>query len=160
MNPIPLPLRRGFYFEEFQPGQTLTTPARTITEADVTAFAALTGDWNAIHTDAVYAAGGPFGQRIAHGLLVQSIAVGLLARTGMVEGTILAFREIIDWKFSLPTYLGDTVRARIRITATKAVPRLGGGMVTLSVEILNQRDETVQRGDWSALVMSAPPEEK
>ena len=98
--------RRGLYFEEFEVGQSITSPGRTVTEADVVGFAALTGDWTSIHTDAVYAAQHPLGQRVAHGLLGLSIASALAVRLGFLEGTVLAFREISDWKFSQPIYFG------------------------------------------------------
>jgi len=149
-----LTVRTGLYFEEFEPGQSITSPARTITEADVVAFAALSGDWNAIHTDAVYAAQHFFGQRVAHGLLVMSIASGLAMRLGILEDTVLAFREIEGWKFSQPVFMGDTVRVRATVTETKAMARLGGGSVSLKIEVLNQEDKVVQRGTWTVLVKS------
>jgi 3-hydroxybutyryl-CoA dehydratase len=149
-----LSIRSGMYFEEFEPGQTITSPARTITEADVVSFAALSGDWNAIHTDAIYAAQHFFGQRVAHGLLIMSIASGLAMRLGILEDTVLAFREIEGWKFSQPVFIGDTIRVRASVTQTKAMARLGGGSVSLKVEVLNQKDEAVQRGTWSVLVKS------
>jgi 3-hydroxybutyryl-CoA dehydratase len=149
-----LSVRSGMYFEEFEAGQSIVSPARTITEADVVAFAALSGDWNAIHTDAVYAAQHFFGQRVAHGLLVMSIASGLAMRLGILEDTVLAFREIEGWKFSQPVFIGDTVRVRATVTETKVMTRLGGGSVSLKVEIINQKDDIVQRGIWSVLVKS------
>jgi 3-hydroxybutyryl-CoA dehydratase len=147
-------VRGGMYFEEYEVGQSVTSAGRTVTEADVVAFAALSGDWNTIHTDAVYAASHPFGQRVAHGLLVLSIATGLAVRLGFMEETVLAFREIGSWKFSLPVYLGDTVRVRATVEETKPMRRLGGGLVTFKVEILNHEDQIVQRGTWSVLVKS------
>ncbi|HVN54469.1 MAG TPA: MaoC/PaaZ C-terminal domain-containing protein [Anaerolineaceae bacterium] len=147
-----LEARKGLYFEEFEAGQTITSAGRTITEADVVAFAALSGDWSAIHSDVEYAAQGPFGRRIAHGLLGLSIANGLAVRLGFLEDTVVAFRGLNDWKFSLPIFPGDTIRARITIAGTKAVPRLRGGMVTLWVEVLNQNDQVVQQGTWTVLV--------
>jgi 3-hydroxybutyryl-CoA dehydratase len=149
-----LAIQRGLYFDEFERGQSITSVGRTVTEADVVAFAALTGDWTTIHTDAVYAAQHPFGQRVAHGLLGLSIASALAARSGFVEGTVLAFREIGQWKFSLPIYLGDTIRMQATVKDTKPMDRLGGGLVTFQVEILNQDDKVVQRGTWSLLVQS------
>jgi len=125
---------RGLYFEEFEVGQTVTSVGRTVTEADVVGFAALSGDWTTIHTDAVYAAQEPFGQRVAHGMLVLSIAIALATRLGFMEGTVLAFREIGEWKFSLPIYLGDTIHVRATVTETKPMPRLGGGLVRLKLE--------------------------
>jgi acyl dehydratase len=144
--------RTGMYFEEFTVGMTSESPARTITESDIWGFAALSGDWNAIHTDAVHAANHPFGQRVAHGLLLVSIASGLIMRQGFLEGTALAFREIESWKFSQPVFIGHTIRVRTTVTGTKPMARLGGGLVTVKVEILNQDDKVVQRGSWSVLV--------
>jgi acyl dehydratase len=151
--------RRGLYFEEFEVGQSITSPARTVTEADVVGFAALTGDWTSIHTDAVYAAQHPLGQRVAHGLLGLSIASALAVRLGFLEGTVLAFREISDWKFSQPIYFGDTIRLRATVVETKPLRRLGGGQVTFKVQILNQDEQVVQRGSWGLLMMSRDAEE-
>jgi acyl dehydratase len=146
--------QNSFYFEDYAAGQTVTSQARTVTEADVVNFAGLSGDFSAIHTDAVYAAGHPFGRRVAHGLLGLSIAVGLVVRMGFIEESSLGFREIDAWKFSAPILLGDTIHAQAVVSETRAIPRLGGGMVTLQVEIRNQDDKIVQHGRWSMLVKS------
>ncbi len=150
------PLQRGLYFEEFQVGQTVLTPSRTVTEADIVNFAGISGDFNLIHTDAEYAQQMPSGQRIAHGLLVLSIASGLATRTGIIEGTVLAWREIDDWKFTQPVFIGDTVHVQIEVVSTKAFPRLGGGMVELGMKVQNQHGDTVMRGRWGVLVQSKP----
>ncbi len=147
---------RGRYFEEFTVGQRITTPGRTICEADVIAFAGLSGDYMAIHTDAEYARTTLFGQRVAHGLLCMSIVSGLAARTGVLEGTVLAFREIQEWKFSKPVLFGDTLHAVLAVQETKPMPRLGGGQVRLEVDVRNQAGETVMKGVWSVLVQSRP----
>jgi acyl dehydratase len=148
--------RRGLFFEEFEVGQQVTTPARTITEADIVAFAGLSGDYNSIHTDAAYAAAGPFGQRVAHGLLVLSIVSGLVTRSGVLEGTVLAFREILEWKFSRPVFIGDTIHGVLTVEETKAIPRLGGGAITLSVDVRNQAGEACMHGRWVALMQGRP----
>ena len=147
---------RGMYFEEFEVGQTIRSPGRTVTEADVVLFAGLSGDFNTIHTDAEYAATTPFGARVAHGLLGLAIASGLAVRTGIMEGTVLAFREIISWKFSRPVFIGDTIHINIEVEETKAIPRLGGGSLLLAVDVRNQDNETVMKGRWSVLVQSQP----
>jgi 3-hydroxybutyryl-CoA dehydratase len=149
-----LQARLGLYFEEFDVGQSITSVGRTITETDVVNFAALSGDWTTIHTDAEYAAQQYFGQRVAHGLLCLSVASGLAVRLGFMEGTVLAFREIGEWRFSQPVFIGDTIRVRTTVADTKAMPRLNGGLVTMKVEILNQADKVVQRGTWGILVKS------
>ena len=151
------PTARGLYFEEFAPGRTIVSGGRTITEADVAGFAGLSGDYNQIHMDAEFAASGPFGTRVAHGMLGFSIASGLAVQTGFVEGTVLAFREIQAWKFSQPLLFGDTIHVRLEVLEVKALPRLSGGAVTLAVEVVNQRAVTVQHGRWVMLVQSKPP---
>jgi len=152
----PLPSSRGMYFKEFKVDQKIITAARTVTESDVVTFAGLSGDYNQIHTDAAFSQSTPFGQRVAHGLLCLSIASGLAMRTGVLEGTVLAFREINEWKFIKPVFLGDTIHAELDVTETKSLPRLNAGSVTIAIQVKNQRDEVVMRGVWIALVMSKP----
>lgn len=148
------PRQRGFYFEEFEVGQKVTTAGRTVTEADIVTFAGLSGDYNQIHVDAVFSAHGPFGQRVAHGILGLAIASGLAVQTGILEGTVLAFREIGEWKFSKPIFIGDTIQVVMEVKEKKAMPRLGGGMVLINLEVNNQHGDMVMKGTWSTLVSS------
>jgi 3-hydroxybutyryl-CoA dehydratase len=151
-----IPQNRGYYFEEFEVGQSFTTVGRTVTESDIVTFAGMSGDYNQIHTDGAFSQGTPYGQRIAHGLLGLSIASGLAMRTGILEGTVLAFREINDWKFSRPIFIGDTIHVDIEVKETKAIPRLGGGTIVISLDVKNQRQETTMKGNWTALIASKP----
>lgn len=153
---LSLSQRRGLYFEEFEVGQSVDSPGRTVTETDIIQFAMLSGDWTGIHTDAVYAATTPMGQRFAHGLLGLTIANGLAVRLGFMEGTTLAFRGLSDWKFSLPIFIGDTLHLHLTIQEKRPAPRLKAGMLTLAVELLNQDGKIVQSGQWSVLVLSRP----
>ena len=146
----------GLYFEEFSVGQKVTTAGRTLGEGDIFNFAGLTGDFNEIHTNAEFSKGTQFGQRIAHGLLGLSIATGLIMRTGLLEGTVLAFREINEWRFVKPFFIGDTVRAELTVTETKALPRIGGGSLIASIAVTNQTNEICQRGTLNLLVLSKP----
>jgi 3-hydroxybutyryl-CoA dehydratase len=150
------PKSRGLYFEEFIVGQKITTVGRTVTENDIGSFAGLSGDFTQIHTDAEYSKSTPFGQRVAHGLLGLSIASGLAMRTGILEGTVMAFREINEWKFIKPIFIGDTIHAILEVKDTKALPRIGGGSVVISLDVRNQRDETSMKGTWTVLVVSQP----
>jgi acyl dehydratase len=143
----------GLCFEEFTIGDSITSQGRTVTEADIVNFAALSGDWNTIHTDAEYAKTMPFGQRIAHGMLVLSMATGLADRLGFIQGTVLAFMEL-NWQFRNAVKIGDTVRVRATVAELRPMPRLGGGYVTFKVQILNQEDQVVQRGSWKVLIKS------
>ena len=150
---------RGLYFEEFELGQKLATAGRTITEGDIVSFAGLSGDFNQIHTDAAFAEQGPFGRRVAHGLLVQSIASGLAVQTGFIEGTVLAFREL-SCKFSLPVHIVDTIHVQLEISGLKGLPRLGGGQLEMKYSVLNQEGKVVQRGIWIMLIKSKPDEQQ
>lgn len=146
---------RGLYFEEFEVGNAIETPARTVTETDVMLFAGLSGDYNPLHTNAEHAKETMFGERVAHGLLGLSIASGLAARLGFAEGTAEAFTSL-EWKFRGPIKIGDTLRARFEVKRKKKMSRLGGGFVIFDVVVLNQQDETVQKGAWTMLMKSAP----
>ena len=155
MSPIPSG-PRGMYFDEFQTGQRIVTAGRTITEADIVSFAGLSGDYNQIHVDADYSAKAPFGQRVAHGLLVTAIGSGLAMQTGVMEGTVLAFREINEWKFIKPVFIGDTVHVVLEVKETKDLRRIGGGSVLIEVAVVNQKDEIVMKGLWTVLIASRP----
>jgi len=145
----------GYYFEDIETGQTMVTRGRTITEADIVQFAALTGDFNPMHTDAEYMKTHQMGQRVAHGMLALSYAVGLLYQLGFMERTVLAFRGL-EMKFSLPVFIGDTVRVRLTVKEKKEMKRLGGGVITAEVKIVNQEGKTVQSGTMELLMASRP----
>ncbi len=144
---------RGMYFEEFEVGLEIQTAARTITETDIVNFAGLSGDFNFIHTNAEAAKTSQFGQRVAHGMLVASIATGLAVQQGFIDGTTLAFRELA-WKFTKPVFIGDTIQTRIKVTDTKAMRRLGGGLVTFEARVVNQAEDVVHKGAWKMLIKS------
>ena len=146
----------GLYFEEFSVGQKITSVARTVAESDILTFAGLTGDYNQIHTDAEFAKGTQFGGRVAHGLLGLSLAVGLLMRTGVLEGTVLAFREIVEWKFIKPVFIGDTLHVEMEAKKLKPMPRIRGGQALVALDVKNQKDESLMRGTLAVLVASKP----
>jgi acyl dehydratase len=146
----------GLYFEEFSVGQRLVTEKRTITEDDIMTFAALTGDDNRIHTDPEFSKTTMFGRQVAHGLLGLSIASGLAWRTGILDGTVIAFREVNEWKFVKPVFIGDTIYVELEVREIKALPRIGGGSVTIMLEVKNQSEDVTHRGSWTVLLMSKP----
>lgn len=139
----------GLFYEEFEVGDKVESIGRTITEADVVNFAYLSGDWNLIHTDAEYAAQGMFKQRVAHGLLILSIASGLAVRLGFMEDTVEAFLGL-EWQFRRAIFIADTIRLRVTVQE-KEIKRRLGGVVTFKLEVLNQKDEVCQRGIWTIL---------
>ncbi len=144
---------RGLYFEDFEIGETRTTLGRTITEADLANFAGVSGDFNPLHMDAEYAATAQFGQRIAHGILGLAVATGQAFSMGFLEGTIIAFTDL-SWKFRAPIYIGDTIQTVSKVSKKRAMPAAGGGFISFDIKIVNQKDETVQKGTWTALIAS------
>jgi len=150
------PVNRGLYFEEFEVGQKITSVGRTVTESDIVTFAGLSGDYNQIHTDIEYSKATQYEQRVAHGLLGVSIASGLAMRTGILENTVIFFREINNWKFIKSIFIGDTIHVEMDVAETKALPRIGGGSVVITLDVKKQSGETVMKGNWTVLVMSKP----
>jgi 3-hydroxybutyryl-CoA dehydratase len=143
------------YVEDLPVGLEVVTARRTITEADVMSFAGLSGDFNPLHTDALFVQERtPFRGRIAHGLLVLSISSGLRSELDDVE-SVAYLAE--DRQFVAATYPGDTIQARWKVTESRAsASRPGTGVVTLSVEVVNQDGEVVQRGTDVWLVAARP----
>lgn len=146
-------LPRGEYFEEVQVGQERLSRARTITEADIVQFGSLTGDFNPLHFDSEFASETMFGQRIAHGMLVASYAIGMLTQLGHLERTVLAFRAL-ELKFSAPVFIGDTVRVEMRVTEKKLARRMSGGWVTSEIKVRKQDGTVVQSGVMTVLIAS------
>lgn len=129
------------YFEDYVVGEERRTTGRTITEADIVLHAGQTGDWFPHHVDAEWCATQPFGQRIAHGTLVVSIAIGMTA--GDINP--LAFSYGYDRiRFVAPVHIGDTISVIARIIARRDHPRKAAqGFVDEQVSVTNQRGETV-----------------
>ena len=146
---------RGMYFEEFVVGDSATSPSRTVTESDITLFAGLSGDYNEIHTSEDYSKSQHFGRRIAHGLLGLSIASGLAFQMGFMLGTVELFRSV-EWEFTGPIFIGDTVRLDAEVAEVKAFPRLRNGRIIFKIALKKQDGSVVQRGAWSILVKMAP----
>jgi len=144
------------YLEDLEPGTEFVSAGRTVTEADIVAFAGLSGDYNPLHTDEVWVrAHTPFSGRIAHGALVLSISEGL--RTPVLdELEVLAFVEITR-SFVAPTYPGDTIHARWAVTGRRrSRSRPSAGVVTLTVEVEKQDGTVVQHGTDVYLVAVRP----
>ena len=139
------------YFDDFTVGEVRTTAGRTVTESDVVQFAGLTGDYNPIHTDEQYAQATPFKGRIAHGLLALSFAAGLVNRLGFTEGSVIAFIGL-KWKYTKEVRINNTIYAKIKTLRKKSADEKSG-LIVFDVEILNQDDEIVQKGEWTILLM-------
>ena len=150
---------QGYFFEEIEIGEVRVSQGRTITEADIVNFGNMIGDFNPLHFDAEFMKDSMFGQRIAHGMLTLSFATGLGNLMGLNLGTVLAFKGL-SVEFKGPVFIGDTIRLRTTVTATRESSRQPGGWVTQNFEIVNQRDEVVQQGEWATLVAYGPDYQK
>ena len=145
-----------YYFEDFRPGQVFLSQARTLTETDVVTFAGWSWDTNPVHTDAESARHGRFGERIAHGVLGLSVAMGLASRLGVFESCSIALLGIDDWRFRRPLSIGDTVRCRVEILYTRLTSKGDAGILSRRFTLLNQRDEVVQEGEIGLMVSVRP----
>jgi acyl dehydratase len=132
----------GLFFEDFASSGEATSRGRTLTEADVVAFAGLTGDYTELHTNEEYAKTTPFGRRIAHGALVFGVSVGLGTRTNLLDDTLLAFAGVDKLRFVAPVFIGDTIHVVKRVVERKALGP-AQGTVTFETRVLNQRGELV-----------------
>src|SRR5215471_13919291 len=150
--------RGGLMYADLHVGMSFRSPGRTITDADLVAFAGLTGDHSELHTSDVYAKSSQFGRRVAHGMLGLAYAHGLMwARTGELRETAVAFLGISDWKFVGPIFVGDTIFVDYRIAElrdSKSKPTQA--IATFEVELVNQNGQVVQRGRKALLVSKVP----
>lgn len=138
---------RGLTFDQFELGQTFSTASRTVTEADVVAFAGLSGDFNPLHTDETFARTTPFGGRIAHGMLGAAIATGLANQLGVFEGTTLALLTQTI-RYTGVIRFGDTIHLELKVAEKKETSRPDRGVVTFDTAVVNQDEKTVIEGQW------------
>jgi 3-hydroxybutyryl-CoA dehydratase len=134
---------RGRYFEDFKVGEVLVTGRRTVEGGDVSRFAGLTGDFNPLHTDEVFASQTPFGTRVAHGILTLAVSNGQQNLSGWFEGTALALLGLDRLRFTLPVKFGDTIHTEMTVKQARPSSKADRGVVTFDVVVKNQRDEVV-----------------
>jgi 3-hydroxybutyryl-CoA dehydratase len=127
------------YLEEFVENEVLLSARRTITEADVLSFAALTGDWNEIHTSEEVARESRYGQRIAHGAFIFAVSIGLLQGDKATQPHVIAFLGVERLRFVRPVFLGDTIRVRQTVRSLNPVTP-ESGFLEVAEEVLNQGD--------------------
>ena len=142
---------RGKVFDDFMIDEEIVSGARTVTEADVVSFACLSGDFHPQHMNEEYAKKDPNGERIAHGLLVLSMATGLLNQTGAFEGTSIAILETTA-RFVKAVKFGDTIHAVQKIVAKKETSKPSRGILSTRITVLNQDDQTVLEADLVILL--------
>ena len=147
---VPTNFSAPLMFQDLAVDDTWESPSRTVTQAEISLFAGLSGDFNPLHVDHEAAREGPFGQPVAHGLLGLSIASGLGTNAPRVD--TMAFLEIRSWSFRNPIVVGDTIRVVTRVEALEPRSRGRRGVVTWHRQVVNQRGEVVQEGRTLTLV--------
>jgi acyl dehydratase len=141
----------GLLYEEFEDGRRFETPGRTITEADIVGFAGLSGDFNPLHVDEVFAAASEYGGRIAHGPMAIGMAFGLASRLDLIDGTVMALLSV-QWDFKAPVRAGDTLRAFIEVTEKRPTRKPDRGVVGLAFRMVNHHGTVVQTGTCRLLM--------
>jgi acyl dehydratase len=138
------------YFDDIEVGQEWESLGRTVTQTDIINFAGVSGDFNPIHINHEFARTTLFGQPIAHGLLVFSMASGL----GLFAPPMrtLAFVAIHEWNFREPVFIGDTIRMLTKVLEKNSKGRGKRGVVTWQRRIVNQHGKVVQEGVTVTLV--------
>ncbi|MCA9423011.1 MAG: hypothetical protein KC592_18470 [Nitrospira sp.] len=148
------------YLEDYSIGETLVSPARTITETDFVNFAMITGDWHPVHINAEYAKSSPFGERIAHGMLTLTLGSALCMWMGpntYAPKSFIGFVAMDGIRINIPTKIGDTIRWEGSV-ANVELKSKGRGIITYNCAIKNQRDETCLVYVHKMLVGARPDE--
>lgn len=148
------PARR--FFDDLPVGSRWVSPRRTLTDADITNFAGVSGDFNPLHVDEITARTAGFGRRVVHGALVFAVATGLRQQLGIFQGSLKALLEIRSWKFVKPVFAGDTVTAVTTIESARETSRPDQGIVVQRVDVVNQDGDVVQSGELVSLVRRKP----
>lgn len=147
---------RGHYFEDFEVGQELMTPARTVTSTDIVNFACLSGDFNEVHTNFEYCKTTPFGEPVAHGPLVYAIMGGLQYASGVNDGTLIGLLGIDNWRMLAPVKHGDTIRMISKVLAKKETSKADRGVVTFQRRCV-KHDGTVAQEMTATLMYKRRP---
>ncbi|WP_409464939.1 MaoC/PaaZ C-terminal domain-containing protein [Amycolatopsis sp. GA6-003] len=135
-------------YDELEVGQTFRTGGRTITEADVVNYCALTGNWIEIHSNKHYAEQTRFGKRLVQGSLTYSIMTGLI----QFGPSIQANYGIDNLRYLKPVAIDDTIYVTAEVAAKKEKDEKYG-VTTFLMKALNQDGYVVQRSEWSLLML-------
>jgi acyl dehydratase len=137
-------------YEQIEPGLAFETGGITVTEGHITGFAGLTGDFYDIHMDDDYARALGYPGRVAHGLLGLALTDGLKNRASVRFAAIVSLNW--RWSFTGPILAGDRIAARITVLSKRMTKNPARGIVTLGFDLLNQKNEVVQKGENDMMV--------
>ena len=147
---------RGRYWVDFKNGEVPVTGRRTVEGGDVSRFAGLTGDFNPLHTDEVFARETQFGARVAHGILTLAASDGQVNLSGWFDGTALALLGLDRVRFTAPVMFGDTIHTEMTVRQARESSKPDRGIVTFDVVVENQRGEVVSTYEPSVLMRRRP----
>ena len=147
---------RGLYWEDFEVGQVVVTPKRTITSTDIVNFACLSGDFNEVHTNFEYCKNTQFGEPIAHGPLVYAVMGGLQYASGVNDGTLLALLQVDQWRMLGPVKHGDTLHMEATVIEKKESSKPDRGVVKFKRRFMKQGDVAVQEMETTILYKRRP----
>jgi acyl dehydratase len=145
----------GKYYEELNIGDHWVTQRRTVTETDLVNFTSFSWDIHPAHTDAEYARA-QFGRRLFHGPGIFSMATGLEMALGIKRGTSIVMLAINNWNMKAPVFVDDTIYVKETVAAKRETSKSDRGIITFHLQILNQKDEVCQEGDWLVMFHRIP----
>ncbi len=143
-------MRKAFetkYLQDFEIGDGVESFGVTLTDAHLVAWASLTLDHFPLHMDEEFAKKTIFGGRIVHGPLLFAMSIGLAGINGFLGDSIIAWLGIENMRIPLPTRVGDTIRVKATVKDKRETSKRDRGILVLTYEIVNQRDEVVMHFD-------------
>jgi len=143
-----------YYLEDFAVGQVFESGGRTITEADLTFFSMLSGDWNPLHANAEFAKTTRFGQRVVHGVLGIAVSTGMLHELGIFHDSVIAMLGFRNWNFLAPLLVNDTIHLKLTITSIEPGKSGNSGKLGRRFQLINQNGEVAQEGESDVLVLT------
>lgn len=144
-------------YEQIEPGLAFETGGITVTEGHILGFAGLTGDFYDIHMDDEYARALGYPGRVAHGLLGLALCDGLKNRANTHFAAIVSLNW--RWSFRGPILVGDRIFARIAVLSKRATRNPARGIVTLGFDLVNQKNDVVQKGENDLMVHTSKIDE-
>ena len=142
------------YYNDLKGGEKGTTPTVTVTKQMIRDFADLTGDHTPVHVDEEFAKNSHFGGIVAHGLFGLALTDGLKCQADLQfpPGASLGW----EWDFTRPIYAGDTLRCEFTVGHMRTTSKPDWGIVHLESELINQKNEVVQKGRHKLMILRSP----
>jgi acyl dehydratase len=143
---------RSFGFDELEIGQLFKSHGRTLTEADLTLFNMMTGDWHPIHADAEFASQTKIGQRMFQGTFGIALAVALSAGLARLANPVIAGLGIRDWSYKAPLFIGDTVHVELEIVDKRITSDGRRAVIGRKLHLLKSDRTVAQEGTADLMV--------